>query len=102
MCTLKAGQSVQISYISERTNQSSVRIIIPFTVPDANVTAIDVSELDEGQHDEILQMVADYNEYRQLHYNKMFNFTQWAEHTQNKTIEPKFRTFKIDNITVLE
>lgn len=92
------GELFDITYLSESKNEVTQRQIIPTSVPKTVMKAIDVSELSVGEQ---LEMKALYKEYAAYYANYMdnaFNFETWCEHSKGKTISPKWRAFRLDNI----
>jgi len=87
-----------IEYTSESTNEVTHRTIVPVSVPSSTVRAIDVSELSEQDQQELAGLVAEYKEYVDQHFNKMFKFEDWAEHSKQIYISPKWRSFKVSGI----
>lgn len=78
--------------------QPEERKIVPTFVPHKVVKAVDVGDLTTEQAGEIVDLIREYSEYQAEHMKQMFNFETWAEHTKNKTVTPKWRSFKVENI----
>ena len=87
-----------ISYCDRDGNKSDRRIV-PVSVPKDSVRAIDVSDLSPGQQDEMERLVREYKEYMDNILKAAFTFEGWVEHSYNETIVPKWRSFKVHNIT---
>lgn len=98
---LKVGQPVKIQY-TNRLGEGSERTIVPTFVPLPNIKAIDVSDLAEDQQAEIAEFLKEYHEYVKEFQSSMFDFTTWLEHTKQVQFEAKWRTFKIENVTVAD
>lgn len=79
------------------------RHIIPTFIPKDFIKAIDVTELDDDERDNIQQLWEGYQEYYQNAVQTLFDFDQWVEHTTSQEpVELKWRTFKLANIKELE
>jgi hypothetical protein len=74
------------------------RMVVPSFIPQQVVTVIDVGGMDTQAAEEVVGLMKGYQEYRTNLMNTAFNFETWVEHTQNKTITPKWRAFKWANI----
>jgi len=77
------------------TSETSDRVIIPTYVPTDAVKAIDVTELEPAERQEIAALYKEYAEYKESFVNRMFNFEDWLEHTQGVSYDLKWRTFKV-------
>ena len=91
-----------IEYTSDATGDTTVRPIIPFSVPKDFIRAIDVSELSDEDAAAVVEMVARYKEYFSNHIKTAFTFEDWVAHTLNLHFEPKWRSFKISGIVINE
>jgi hypothetical protein len=98
---VKAYSPLNIQYRKD-SGETSTRTIIPTTSVPQNIRAVDISSLDEGGKTHITNLFAEYNEYVDLCISKMFSFQDWVEHTSGEHIEPVWRTFKRDNVTILD
>jgi len=77
------------------------RTIIPTFVPKPNIKAIDVTDLTEDQQNEMVTLLAEYNEYVVSVSKTIFKFEDWMEQTKSMYVEPKWRTFKTENTEIL-
>jgi len=95
-------QKIRYSKIDERVGvQFTERDIIPTFVPQPNIKAIDVTDLDEGKQLEVQALLTEYSEYVKDFQKTMFKFEDWVQHTKDVYIEPKWRTFKTANTKIL-
>ena len=67
-----------------------------------NVKAIDVTEMSEQERGKLEQQLAEYAEYYQNAIKTIFSFEDWLSHTQSESSPVKWRTFKPNNLVVLE
>ncbi len=74
------------------------RMVVPSFIPKQVVTVIDVGDMNAQAAEEVMELMKGYQDYHNNLMNTAFNFETWVEHTQNKTITPKWRTFKWANI----
>lgn len=95
---LTENQLNQIVYNSASKAEITERVIIPMHIPSDNIKAVDVSDLQGDQRVEMLDLLKQYKEYQEKFRAQMFNFEDWAEHTHNKKINPKWRTFSLSRI----
>lgn len=96
---LKINEKALIVY-RKKNDDVTERTILPTAIPASVVTALDVSALDATDIIKLQQAFADYIEYRELAMKRMFNFTDWLEHTNSDitTELVKFRSFTVDSI----
>jgi hypothetical protein len=78
------------------------RYIIPTSVPYSTIKAIDVSDLTEEQREDVQALWTQYREYYENALASLFDFETWAEHSAGKTIDVKWRTFRTDNVEILD
>jgi hypothetical protein len=74
------------------------RKVVPSFIPFRNIRAIDVANLPVEEAEEMVEMLREYQQYYADFISRAYNFETWVEHTKNKTINPKWRSFKLDNI----
>ena len=97
---MKPYKLINIEYtkqLNENETETTRRAIIPTFVPQQNIKAIDVTDLPEDKQDELLEYLTEYNEYVKERQKQIFKFEDWLEHSKSVYIEPKWRTFKIEN-----
>lgn len=80
-----------VQFISEK----SERTIIPTSVP-GHIKAIDVTDLEDTEQIRLADLHEEYSEYFSNYARQAFSFEDWASHTQQLEISPKWRTFKPD------
>lgn len=97
--TLELLQLAQIRYTKD--NEVTERTIIPTLLP-VNIKAIDVSDLPEFQREEIASLYKEYSEYLNQHLKTAFSFENWLAMTRGVDFTPKWRTFKPDQLEVIE
>lgn len=95
---LTENKITSIVYESKSKGEISSRVIVPTSVPADFVRAIDVSDLQPQEREEMAQLYAEYREYREEFMSRLFNFETWVEHTKNKSVTPKWRAFKLDGL----
>lgn len=83
-------------FVAEKTE----RVIIPTEVP-GNIKAIDVTELSDDEQQEMSELYEEYLKYFNNHIKRAYSFENWASHTKQINISPKWRTFKPDQTTEL-
>ena len=74
------------------------RTIVPSFVPFRNIRAIDVADLSDREAEEMVELLREYQQYYSDFISRAYNFETWVEQSKNKTITPKWRSFKLDNI----
>ena len=99
MTQLKINEIAAIVY-RKADDSITERSILPTAIPASVVTALDVTELDAGDRIRMQQAFADYTTYRELVMKRMFNFTDWLQHTgRDSDLDSiKFRSFTVDKI----
>lgn len=97
---LTEGVLTPITYTSESKNETTERVIVPVSVPKDTIRAIDVSGMNDDDQQAVASLVAEYKEYLAGFYKGAFNFEDWASHTREVQIQPKWRTFKVSNVEV--
>ena len=105
---MKANEVVHFNY-TRSTNaggskgEITERYVIPTFVPTiSNIRALDVTDLSEDQRAALLALWNQYQEYYQTAVSLIFDFETWIEHSTNEQVEVKWRTFKPDNIDLLD
>lgn len=105
---MKANKVAHIEY-ERATNLGSgakgdlsERWIIPTFIPPTNIKAIDVSQLTEEQRAEMTALWSQYQDYYRAAVEALFDFETWVEHTTNESVDVEWRTFKPENITLLD
>jgi hypothetical protein len=97
---LKVGKLAQIRYTKDGEGEGTERYVVPTVVP-SNIKALDVSGLPEPLRAKIADCYSEYADYIKQHMRTAFSFEDWLQHSQQITIEPKWRTFKPDNTEIL-
>jgi len=96
---MRESEIYNIEYVDHK-EKTSLRTIIPTTIPASNVKAIDVSGLPEDETKEICQLVAEYKDYVETQRKNMYTFEDFVSLTKGKTISPKWRSFNAERIKV--
>ena len=78
------------------------RYVIPTFIPHPNIKALDVTDLPEDARKALAEQMKEYAEYYRQQVQTIFSFEDWLNHTRNEVFSPKWRTFKVDNVKVLE
>lgn len=95
---LVRGELFNVVYEKVSDGEVTERRIVPVFTPYQTVRAIDVSNLDKSEQQQMTDAVREYGEYLDQHAKRAFNFETWYEQTQGKAISPKWRAFKLANI----
>ena len=87
-----------------RQGEITERYVIPTFVPQANMKAIDVTDLSDEEREELREMYEEYTEYYRQAVQALFSFEDWVSHTRGEDAKPspKWRTFKLENVEVLD
>ena len=78
-------------FVAEKTE----RTIVPISVP-GNIKAIDVTDLAVDEQHQLCVLYEEYAEYFNDYSKQAFSFEDWALHSKNVFVAPKWRTFKPD------
>lgn len=89
-----------ITYVKD-SGMSTDRVIIPTYVPNATqlVRALDVTELQQADREQMQRLVEEYKAYKENIMKTMFSFEDWVDHTYQTQLTPKWRSFKPANVT---
>jgi len=98
MRQLKRGEIAEIIYEGSTTPQKGNRTILPTSVPQTIIRAIELTELSQQERNEMQHLYAEYAEYYENFTANAYNFETWVEHSTGKTISPKWRAFKLSKI----
>ena len=87
-----------------RKGEVTERYVIPTFVPQLNIKALDVTDLPEEERKQLQQLYAEYTEYYKQAVATLFTFEDWVSHTRGEDARPqtKWRTFKLENVEVLD
>ena len=99
---IKECELNSIQYYNESKDEHSTRVVIPSMIPSASFRAIDVSDLNNEARQEMQQLYSEYKQYYKDQQSTIFNFETWVDHSKNRTVTPKWRTFKLNNIQLKE
>ena len=99
-------QNVRYSKLNDKSGsldrlEVTERTIIPTFIPKPNVKAIDVTDLPLEKQWEMAEALIEYDEYVKERSKTIFKFEDWMEQTKNVHVEPKWRTFKTENLEEL-
>lgn len=99
---IKAYTPIRIEYTKDN-GEVSTRTIIPTINIPQNIRAIDITLLSSGEQEYLTEQFAEYQQYVEAHFAKMFSFQDWVEHTSGETLgdDLPWRTFKQANTVVL-
>lgn len=100
LMTILQNKPIKIKYTKE-TGETSERTILSTTYLPENVKAIDISEFGEEDIQDLQANLEEYEAYKALMYNKLYNFEDWLEHTKNVKKTLKWRTFKLSRMEIL-
>lgn len=101
---LYEGAITPVSYTSATDNKQSDRVIVPVTVPEANIKAFDVTAYSADDRLKLADAVIEYVEYRTRLLAQLMTFENWFELAQGQTpVEAfgdlKWRTFKPEQLS---
>ena len=96
----KNHEAVAIVY-TNRKKETSERTVVPFNVAPVNVKAIDVTDLPEGEQQQMTSRMLEYQEYLEIIRSATFKFEDWLEMTHAETPDIKWRTFDPANVNFL-
>lgn len=105
---MKANEIAHIEYRRStdlgggEVGEVTERWIIPTFIPTTNIKALDVSELSEEEQQKFAALWSQYQQYYREAAKTLFDFETWVEHTTDEKVDVKWRTFKSDNITLLD
>lgn len=88
-----------------RRGEVTERYIIPTFVPQSNIKALDVTDLPEEKQKEMQAAYVEYTEYYKQAASTLFTFEDWLAHTrydEKLKTALKWRTFKLENVKVLD
>jgi hypothetical protein len=68
--------------------------------PEKNITALDVTSLDQDSQQRLATLYEDYMTYRTEYAKSAFSFEDWAEHTTGARPDVKWRAFDKSRIIV--
>ena len=94
---LKRGQVAEIVY-EGASPDAGKRVILPTSVPQTIVRAIELTELSQPERDDLQKLYAEYAQYYENFMSNAYNFETWVEHSTGKAISPKWRAFKLSKI----
>lgn len=99
MAKLKKHNLAKIKY-TKKDGTSSNREIIPTSIP-GNISALDVSDMDDDTREILLSRLEEYAEFTTEVMKNMMTFQAWMEATHKK--QPidgiKWRTFIPENVS---
>lgn len=78
------------------------RNVIFTFVPNDNLKALDVSDLSSNDQFQMTELYKEYSEFYKQQLKMIPSFENWAEQSKEIFLEAKWRTFKKDNIEVLD
>lgn len=106
---MKSSKLTHIQYkkatnIGGEKGELTERYVIPTFVPMPNMKALDVTNLSDEEQKELETAYGEYTLYYKLAASKIFTFEDWLTHSRGEDTTPelKWRTFKLDNMTVLD
>lgn len=81
--------------------ETTDRVVIPTYIPAPSMKAIDVTDLNDEDREELLQQLQEYADYVELKTKTVFNFEDWLDMTNQRAVtdQIKWRTFKMDQIS---
>lgn len=94
---LTEAKITTIIYEKEDGTASS-RVIIPVSVPKDLIRAIDLSDVELTERAEIGALFEEYKEYQAVYLKNMLTFEKWADHSHNKELTLKWRSFKTSGL----
>ena len=95
---VQRNNSYNIKY-EKADGSSSTRKIISMTDIPLNITALDVTELHDGEIADLIDKLNEYKSYVDNMLSNCFDFKTWYEQTQNAILDDKFQKIKRFNHT---
>lgn len=106
---MKSSKITHIQYekatnIGGEKGEITERYVIPTFVPVPNMKALDVTNMSDEERKEMETAYAEYTQYYKLAVSKLFTFEDWLTHSRGEKATPelKWRTFKLDNVKILD
>lgn len=105
---MNTGKLVHVKYEkatdlgSGSKGESTERYIVPTFVPQPNIKAIDVTDFTVEEREEIAALYTEYTQYYKQVAKTLFSFEDWLEHSKQRYLEPKWRTFRMENVKVID
>lgn len=92
------ADSIDIQYDKQDGSIITERKIIPTSIPNDFISALEVTDLSESAISDINKARAEYNDYVDLFKKNMFTFENWLEHTNQTGVKSnlKYKRFKLD------
>lgn len=95
------------------TPEVTERTILPTNIPHANIKAFDVTDMTDDQREVLAEYYEEYQKYFKTQMKTIFSFDDWIDAThpmsvfssdipEDERAKVKYRTFKIDNIQIVE
>jgi delta-aminolevulinic acid dehydratase/porphobilinogen synthase len=91
--------SIKHIHYVKKNGETSNRDIVPSFVPSPNMKALDVSSLSEEDKQMVSDLMDEYQEYRKLSMENIFNFGDWIDHTSKTVPQLKWRSFIMEHTT---
>lgn len=98
---LKEGVITTITYTSLSKNETKQRTVVPSFVPSDNIKALDVSDLEIVEREQVARLLQEYKKYQQQVLREFADtFENYVEKRDESfdVAKIKWRTFKIDQI----
>lgn len=100
---IQKQKSYKIDYI-KANGENTTREILALTEAPKNISALDLTDLNELQKVYLISKQKEYSAYVENYMKSLFDFATWYEHTMGTELPDilKFRTFTVDNIECAE
>lgn len=92
----------EVTYTKPSTGEITDRVIIPVTQAQPNVKAIDVTDMDQSDRAEMVELFNEYQEYVDACIKQIFSFEDFISHTTGEEKEVKWRTFRSDHLEITD
>lgn len=106
---MKSGKVAHVQYQKTtnhggREGEVTERYIIPTYVPTHNIKAIDVTDLTEEEQKRMENLLAEYQEYVDIHRKSLATFEDWVTHShgEDEKVNVKWRTFNMNYLDLLD
>lgn len=96
---------LEVDGAKTKTVQITERNIVPTSMPNDYIKALDVSYLNDEERQFLIENHEEYRKYVRQHMRNMFGFKEWLDITHpgkslnNELPEVKHRTFTLDKLS---
>lgn len=88
----------EVTYTKPSTGEVTDRVIIPISQPTPNVKAIDVTDLNQNERAEMVEIFNEYQDYVDTCIKRIFTFEDFVSQTTGRDMDVKWRTFNVNGL----